>query len=125
MSELARAFQELRCRSGAGGAVATGSSSGGGHAHAGALGGTFSGTAAAAAHGGTSAAHAANAAQAVFVSVDPSLQAEELRRKLEDAQGFHFRGDAARLLESTLPLAPPKDEPLLDDLPQRPADLAW
>jgi hypothetical protein len=62
-----------------------------------------------------------------FVADDPNLRAEVLRRKLEDRQGFHFRGDACRLVELGLQdrHSSKEDEPTRDPRMQQPADLAW
>lgn len=127
MSELALAFQELCAR---GSCSNAGSDTGG-------LGSSLTEGVAFAPRSGRLSLRGGNqphtqmqmqqgAIASSFVADDPCVRAEELRRKFEDSQGFHFRGDACRLVESGMrdsEAAP--DEPDSDPHMHQPADLAW
>ena len=119
MSELALAFQELRTR---------GASSNNGSGTGGAGNSLTEAGALAQRSGRLSLPKGVQVGSTTdsFVADDPCVRAEELRRKLEDSQGFHFRGDACRLVESNLrasqaPAEPSAEGPLM----HQPADLAW
>lgn len=118
MSELALAFQELRTRgsySNTGSATGGAGSSlpeGGGMPRSGRL--------------SMPRGMHVHLASDSFVTDDPCVRAEELRRKLEDSQGFHFRGEACRLVETSLrERQQSRDDPVQDPHMQQPADLAW
>ena len=127
MSELALAFQELRTR----GAGATPMSNAAGGGSGGGAGSALADAGGVAPQSGRlsllKGAQGGNLGPAEsFVAEDPCVRAEELRRKLEDSQGFHFRGDACRLVESTLPSSRAAAESSSEGpLMHQPADLAW
>lgn len=118
MSELALAFQELRVR---GSCSNVGSGGAGSSNTDGAALGPRCGRLSLPRPG-----QPAHTSTDSFVADDPCVRAEEVRRKLEDTQGFHFRGDACRLVESSGLLdIQGAEEPSHETDMHQPADLAW